>query len=207
MSGMMLEWAFSGSRLDCPYSWQALDRDIDAVDHMEEIPCWGILGFSLLLPGEEGFERVSCHIEKQLPDDIWLFKIWRVEVTDAHGNFVAVAAGGEAVHDGVYLRKIPCCAIFNCSFGIISDVRFSAVFTTIAGNEALRVEQPLPPVLKMRLLYNLLSEAALAYGLLRSQNQNLAILLNGSAQPVSDTAVLWDREAARSSLPQLMTRK
>jgi len=42
----------------------------------------------------------------------------------------------------------------------------------------------------------------LGFGLLRSQNQDVAVLLNGSATPLDDDAVLWRRAPLQTCLPE-----
>ena len=202
MAGVQLEWAFFTSieAFACPYIWQRLEHYIENFDLEEEIPCWGILGFSLLLPGETTEERLRCRIERQVSEGIWLFNIWRYEVPDEEGIFVESVAEDMA-YDAIAVRQIPTPAIFNCTLTIVSDARFLAVFTNLAGTEVQRVQPLLPAVLKMRLLCNLMSHAALAFGLLRSQNQDITILLNGSATPIDEDVVLWRRGPLQPSLP------
>ena len=77
------------------------------------------------------------------------------------------------------------------------DARVLAVFTNLAGTEVQRVQPLLPAVLTMRTITNLMAHAALGFGLLRSQNQDVAVLLNGSATPLDDDAVLWRRDPPR----------
>ena len=195
MSGKHLEWAFFSSTDDfpCPYIWHMLDRDVEDVHVVDETPCWGIIAFSLLLPGGLGEERIRCRIERPLLEDVWLFKIWWYEVLDENGNFVAADIAG-IVYDAVVLRQIPCHVIFNCCLSVVDDGHFLAIFSTLAGNELQRAKQPVPRVLTARFLRNLISRTALANGFLQSQNQKVHILLNGFAEQISEHAILWDKE-------------
>jgi hypothetical protein len=105
-------------------------------------------------------------------------------------------------YDAVAVRQIPAPAIFNCALSIVSDARVLAVFTNLAGTEVQRVQPLLPAVLTMRTITNLMAHAALGFGLLRSQNQDVAVLLNGSATPLDDDAVLWRRAPLQTCLPE-----
>lgn len=205
MSGEQLEWAFFSSTADflCPYVWQTLHRDIVDVHVADDMPCWGILGFSLLLPGGLGEERIWCHVERPLLEDVWLFKIWLYEVPDENGTF-AEADIADIVYDAVVLRQIPCCAIFNCSLSILGDTEYLAVFTTLVGNEIQRTQQPIPCVLTMRLLRTLISRTALANGFLRSQNQKAHVLLNGSTKLISENTILWNKKHQNGLLQDRM---
>lgn len=203
MAGVQLEWAFFTSieAFACLHIWQKLDHYIETFELEDEIPCFGILGFSLLLPGETTEERLRCRIERQVSEGVWLFNIWRYEVPDEEGIFVESVAEDMA-YDAIAVRQIPTPAIFNCALSIVSDTRFLAVFTNLAGTEVQRVQPLLPAVLKMRLLCNLMSHAALGFGLLRSQNQDIIILLNGSTAPLDEDVVLWRREPLQGHQPQ-----
>lgn len=192
---MQLEWAFftSPEAFACPHIWQKLEHYLESFELEDEIPCWGLLGFSLLLPGDNTEERLRCCIERHVSEGVWLFNIWRFEVPDEDGVFVESAVEDMAYH-AIAVRQIPAPAIFNCTFSIVSDTRFLAVFTNLAGTEVQRVQPLLPDVLKMRVLCNIMSHAALCFGLLRSQNQDTTVLLNGSAIPLDEDVVLWRRE-------------
>jgi hypothetical protein len=198
MVDVQLEWAFftSTEAFDCPHIWQRLDHYIENFELEDQIPCWGILGFSLLLPGETTEERLRCRIERNASEGVWLFNIWSYEVPDEQGIFVQSVAEDMA-YDAVAVRQIPAPAIFNCALSIVSDARVLAVFTNLAGTEVQRVQPLLPAVLTMRTITNLMAHAALGFGLLRSQNQDVAVLLNGSATPLDDDAVLWRRDPPR----------
>jgi hypothetical protein len=203
MVDVQLEWAFftSTEAFACPHIWQRLDHYIENFELEDQIPCWGILGFSLLLPGETTEERLRCRIERNASEGVWLFNIWSYEVPDEQGIFVQSVAEDMA-YDAVAVRQIPAPAIFTCALSIVSDARVLAVFTNLAGTEVQRVQPLLPAVLPLRTITYLIAHAALGFGLLRSQNQDVAVLLNGSATPLDDDAVLWRRAPLQTCLPE-----
>ena len=103
---------------------------------------------------------------------------------------------GNRPHSKVYIivREVPPCLVFNCSFRVLEDNAFDALFTGLNGEEVLQVVgRPLPPRLTMGNLTHLIKQEALQDGRMQSRNQRVYVLLNGAHQYLGEAIVLWDK--------------
>ena len=96
-----------------------------------------------------------------LCDKYWVYQVQCLE------------AEGEWYHDErIAVREIPSGLVINCSLRVVQDAHFQAFFTALSGQELLREEHsPLPPVLKMGCLKELLRERLGNHSVVQSQNR------------------------------------
>ena len=95
------------------------------------------------------------------------------------------------------VRRVPADLAFNCDLTIIeASNSFRAIYTTLAGSEVWHVEDALAPVMTLEHIAHHIVEAAESKGLLRSRNQAVHLLLNGSATELPEEAVLWCRDSS-----------
>lgn len=198
MSRRRLEWTFCGvargyralsAMLDqtSPAMWTELRPQLCAQD-IEEAPGWCAPILWFRLNGE-----YHCCVDGQLLcDKYW---IYQVQCLDAEGEWYE--------DERIAVREIPAGLVINCSLHVVQDAYFQAVFTALSGQELLRDDHsPLPPVLTMGFLKELLRERLGNHSVVQSQNQEVHVLLNGSADVLDDEAVLWSRSLSNGVLQQ-----
>ena len=101
----------------------------------------------------------------------------------AYTGEIFIPGMGDCGTGGCYVREVPGPLVFKCALSVDHALQlFGAAFTTLAGREIFRVAQKrLPSWLTMRDLIAMATDAAKADGLLRSQNQEVCVLLDGYA--------------------------
>lgn len=140
------------------------------------------------------FQMVDTHGQDQL----YKFEKWA-----DHMDGVALYAADDknnnrfAQHvSAAAVRQVPGNLVFNCDLSIIEhNNSFQATYTTLAGCPLLRVEDTLASVMTLEHIVHHIADAAEGMGLLRSQNQAVHLLLNGSATELPEEAVLWCRDS------------
>lgn len=94
----------------------------------------------------------------------------------------------------VYAREVPGHLVFRCALAIDHEKQsFEATFAALSGREVLRVSQDLPEFLRIGHLVRMVTAAAIAQGVLRSQNQEVRVLLAGHADQLDVQTVLWNK--------------
>ena len=191
-----LEWTFCGAA----DSYNALSAALDqtsavmwtelrsqlSVQDMEEAPGWyaPILWFRL------NGEYHCCVDGLLLGDKYW---VYQVQCLDAEGEWY---------HDErIAVRAIPTGLVINCSLRIVQDAHFEALFTALSGQELLREEHsPLPPVLKVSFLKELLRERLGNHSAVQKPEPGTSRSPECSADFLDDDAVLWNRSLSNGVL-------
>ena len=195
-SSRRLEWAgWWGAE---PDEWAMLSpKDTDQVEETEEAPGWQMDQFREWRQGED--EPTYFYF------DFWCDGDGEPDVA-AYTGEIFIPGMGDCGTGGCYVREVPGPLVFKCVLSVGHALQlFGAAFTTVAGREIFRVAQKrLPSWLTMRDLIAMATDAAKADGLLRSQNQELCVLLAGyaGATPLCPQTVLWSKQLPRAGLMQ-----
>ena len=132
------------------------------------------------------FQMVDTHGQDQL----YKFQKWA-----DHMDGVALYAADEPVCSACQCSSCTASAWKSCVQLDLSIMEhnnsFQATYTTLAGCPLLRVEDTLASVMTLEHIVHHIADAAEGMGLLRSQNQAVHLLLNGSATELREEAVLW----------------
>ena len=194
-SNRRLEWADWPDTE--PDEWAMLGpKDTNQVNETEEAPGWYIGNFQEWREGED--EATEFYFDGWYDTEQGVAEYTGeifIPGLDYCGTF------------GCYVREVPGPLVFNCVLSVDHTMHmFEAVFTTLAGREIFtRVQRAVPPVLIMRDLIAMATDAAKADGLLRSQNQKVCVLLDGYAGATSLClhTVLWSKYAPYRGLLQV----
>ena len=131
------------------------------------------------------------------PDGSWIvyFKEWCEEPDDVAMYKAAYDEDfGHYPVGLVYAREVPGHLVFGCALAIDHEKQsFEATFAALSGREVLRVSQDLPEFLRIGDLVRMETAAAIAQGVLRSQNQEVRVLLVGHADQLGVQTVLWNK--------------
>ena len=179
MSGRRFEWSNSPhASFD---AWELLDA-LD-VDEMDEAPGWFMNNFSIWPKEEE--RELSCSFEEwcEEPDDVAVY------LAEAYDE-----AFGDYPVGLVYAREVPGYLLFGCALAIDHEKQsFEATFAALSGREVLRVSKDLPEILRIGDLVRMVTGAAISQRLLKSQNQEVRVLLVGHADQLGVQTVLWNK--------------
>jgi hypothetical protein len=165
-----------------PEMWEPLPMDAFVViQEIDEAPGWYIPAVFLTLPGGRGIATEGL----RLLGHIWVYKVEFVHNNDHDDQ--------ELFSDGtVAVREVPPCLVFNCSLAVFENRYFRAVFTNLAGNEVLRLEEDLPRTLTVGHLICSVRCQAHSLGFLQSFDQEVKVLLNGAVVEFCPHIVLWN---------------
>ena len=200
-SNRRLEWADRWGA--GPDEWAILSpEDMGEVRETEKAPGW-FMDYCEKWPEEDE--------EEDAPDEPvdFYFAGWHdreqgVAKYDRGYGFCWHSCGGM---DRFYVREVPGPLVFICVLSVDHALHtFDAVFTTLAGRQILTVTQKmLPTLLTMGDLIAMATNAAKADSLLRSQNQEVCVLLDGhaGATPLCPHAVLWSKHPPHVGLLQI----
>ena len=199
-----------------PSSWQVLGEHFHEkiAGHDDASRTWPLDSFTLWL--EELKMVTRCYDCQPASDDVWLYQVdsqcrgetlediieeyreqseWEDDEEmrgaattrddDQRARKLAVLFGQ------VVVRKVPCALVFHCHLSILEPRRFHAIFTTLAGNQVLDLQEELEDVLTAAYLIQRVKRMAELNGQLRSQNQEIHVVLNGAAEALDKDAVLW----------------
>eukprot|EP00435_Cladocopium_sp_Y103_P037595 s973_g10.t1 len=183
-SSRRLEWA--GSPGAQPDEWTMLSpKNTDEVEETNEAPGWFMFHFQAFW--EEESQHVTCTFEGWYDRGRGVAEYLGEVCDDDFGDYSVGL---------VYAREVPGHLVFKCALAVSDDMQsFGAAFATLAGREVLCASQKLlPPLLRMRDLVAMATEAARADGLLQSQNQEVCVLLDGHTAPLCAQTVLWSKQ-------------
>ncbi|CAE7431392.1 unnamed protein product, partial [Symbiodinium sp. CCMP2592] len=169
MEGRRLEWS---RRLQGgPGSWSLIDSD-GAAFTTEAAPRWHLLFFST-----DYVERLRCRFVQWHPADAQV-AVFEAEELD-YDTWISYPAGK------VYVREVPSPLVVTCSLTPVPQNAVDMVFTTVAGEELLRIAGMSNPLPELEELATSAALAAAAQGRLRSRNQAVRTTLDGKESFVS----------------------
>ncbi|CAE7467684.1 unnamed protein product [Symbiodinium natans] len=178
MDGCRLEWSrcLDGG----PGAWSLIGLSGAALA-TETAPGWYMPAFCV-----RGMNRLECRFTQWHPEapHVAVF-----EAEELHfDNWINLPAGK------VYVREVPSPLVITCSLMPVDQNTVDVVFTTVAGEEVLRIASVSSHSLEMELMEQLPTSAtiaAAAQGRLQSRNQEVCTVLDGEPTPL-DTLVLSD---------------
>ncbi|CAE7459367.1 unnamed protein product, partial [Symbiodinium sp. CCMP2592] len=163
MEGRRLEWS---RRLQGgPGSWSLIDSD-GAAFTTEAAPRWHLLFFST-----DYVERLRCRFVQWHPADAQV-AVFEAEELD-YDTWISYPAGK------VYVREVPSPLVVTGSLTPVPQNAVDMVFTTVAGEELLRIAGMSNPLPEREELATSAALAAAAQGRLRSRNQAVRTTLDG----------------------------
>ena len=188
MDGCRLEWSrcLDGG----PGSWSLIGLSGTALA-TETAPGWYMPVFCV-----RGMNRLECRFTQWHPEapHVAVFEAEELRFD----NWINLPAGK------VYVREVPSPLVITCSLMPADQNAVDVVFTTVAGEEVLRIASVSSHSLEMEQLPTSATIAAAAQGLLQSRNQEVCTVLDGEPTPL-DTLVLsddfWDIVAAQDTQP------
>ena len=183
-SSRRLEWADSPDA--GPDRWTLLSpMGTDQVEETDEAPGWFMFDFHAFC--EEVSEHMTCTFDGWHDREHGVATYLGEVYDDAFGDYPV----------GLFCaREVPGHLVFKCALAVNDDMQsFGATFTTLAGREVPRVSQKLlPPLLRMRDLISMATDAARTDGLLQSQNQQVSVVLDCHPAPLCAQTVLWSKQ-------------
>ena len=93
------------------------------------------------------------------------------------------------------MREVPSGLIFNCELPMVESAYLDLICSTMAGNPLVHLHQQLlpPTTLTSHYLTQLITETLCDNRQLQSQDQQVHILLNGTAEELGGPTVLWNK--------------
>lgn len=168
-----------------PSMWKRVAPPCLFIQDIEEAPGWYTPIIFLELDGKSGLGVDGLRL---------LGKCWIYNIEAADDNDDDMEGGLYKV-GRVAVREVPPCLVFGCEISVSSTGnRFRAVFTTLAGNKILRIENAsMPLILTLGCLVRMVRKAARTNGFLQSWNQEVRVLLNGELSELTEQTVLWNQ--------------
>ena len=184
----LVEGAFDEFEADVcmadPMRWDPLPEHVYAkVEEAGAEPGWQLSSFTLWL---ESIEMVAyCYERERASDDTWLYTLAELG-QEGQPTYVLQSYG-------LAVREVPACLVFNCHLAIIQDHTFRAQFSLVSGQQIFSLEEDLQEQLIMGYLVWHARVTAEEAGYLKSRNQAVHVLLNGSTAKLKDHVLLWSK--------------